>query len=375
MTKILVLPMTQMTIKIPAQESDSYLIKIAPNLIDNPSTWLPVDWKNKQIVIITDDNVQDIYGRTIITQLQPANPILLSFRAGETSKNQQTKTYLEEQMLQHHCNRNTLILALGGGVVGDIAGFTAATYMRGVPYIQIPTTLLAMVDSSVGGKTGINTSQGKNLIGAFWQPAAVIIDTHCLNTLTQIQITNGLIEALKMFMTHDKDSLYFTYQNIDQILAKDISLLSSVIERALNIKARIVMEDEEEQHERMTLNFGHTIGHALEKLTHYTMLHGYAVALGILVEAKISQFLSILSNKDYQTIQLLFSKLNISVDKLKEFNPQEIIDATKSDKKNQSGEVKYILLNSIGSVYSKDQQFALSVNDEVVLKVLDILKM
>lgn len=362
--------MTQITIKIPAQLNYGYQIKIAPNLLDNPSTWLPVDWQKKQLVIITDDNVQDLYGKTIVRHLQPINPILLSFRAGETSKNQQTKTYLEEQMLQHHCNRNTLILALGGGVVGDMAGFTAATYMRGVPYIQIPTTLLAMVDSSVGGKTGINTSQGKNLIGAFWQPTAVIIDTQCLNTLSQIQITNGLIEALKMFMTHDKDSFYFAYQNIDQILAKDILLLSSMIEKALNIKARIVMEDEKEQHERMTLNFGHTIGHALEKLTHYTMLHGYAVALGILVEAKISQFLGILSNEDYQTIQSLFSKINISIDELKEFNSQEIIDATKSDKKNLAYQTKYVLLKSIGSVYQKDKQFVWPIDDQTVLAIL-----
>ncbi len=188
---------------IPASKAFTYPILVASDLLAHPEKWLPTDWQKKRLVIITDDNVNKIYGKHLSTILEQAKPLLLSFMPGEKSKNSQIKLNLEQRMIQAHCDRDTLILALGGGVVGDIAGFIAATYMRGISYIQIPTTLLAMVDSSVGGKTGINVPQGKNLIGAFWQPTCVIADMNCLSTLPQVHLINGLIEAIKMFATSD----------------------------------------------------------------------------------------------------------------------------------------------------------------------------
>lgn len=363
--------MKQIIMKIPAQQPDSYSITIGSDLLAYPETWLPNGFEGKKIVIVTDDNVSKIYGSKLENALKNYKPLLLTFLPGEKSKNYQTKQLLEEQMIQYRCDRETIILSLGGGVVGDLAGFIASTYMRGISYIQLPTTLLAMVDSSVGGKTGINTNQGKNLIGTFWQPSGVIADLNCLLTLSQTQIINGLIEAIKMFMTNDVNMFHYVSDNIDNIFNKDISTLKNIVESAIKIKVEIVSQDEKELHKRAILNFGHTIGHALEKITHYTLLHGYAVALGILVEAKISQLSGFLSNEEYQIIQSLFLKLNISAHQLKELNDDEIIQATKSDKKMKSNNVRYILLKKLGQVYNDNNSFAYPVSDEIVKKAIN----
>jgi 3-dehydroquinate synthase len=362
--------MTQIMMKIPPQQVTYCPIQIEPHLLSHPDKWLPEHCINKKLVVITDDNVKNYYGNTLLKKLKKYDPLLLSFLPGEKSKNYQTKQYLENQMLESHCDRDTIILALGGGVVGDVAGFVAATYMRGISYIQIPTTLLAMVDSSIGGKTGINTTRGKNLIGAFWQPIAVIIDTNCLTTLPKTHLINGLIEALKMFMTSDLTSFNYASKHIDKILNADILTLKDIIQRAITTKINIVSQDERENGLRTILNFGHTIGHALEKIMDYTLLHGYAVALGILVEAKISQLSGFLSHVDYQTIQSLFLKLSISADLLEKIEVEKIIMATKRDKKVKSGSVRYVLLKNIGQVYNQDNSFIHSVSDEIVRNAL-----
>lgn len=362
--------MNQIIMKIPERQSASYSIHVGFDFLLNLEEWLPNDSHTKKIVIITDDNVNKIYGEKLSSKLSQYKPLLLSFLPGEKSKNYQTKQLLEEQMIQHYCNRDTLILSLGGGVVGDLSGFIASTYMRGIPYIQIPTTLLAMVDSSVGGKTGINTSQGKNLIGAFWQPNCVVIDLNCLMTLPPVHLINGLIEAIKVFITNDIDHLNYVINNISDIQNKDISILKNIVNQAIKIKVNVVSQDERENGQRMILNFGHTIGHALEKITDYTMLHGYAVALGILVEAKISQLLGFLSSEEYGITQSLFLKLNISGSQLKTMNFDAIIQATKSDKKTQSNNVRYILLKKLGQVCQDNNIYAHPVFDEIVKDAL-----
>ncbi len=362
--------MNQILMQIPARQTISYPIMVGKDLLSCPDKWLPIDWRSKQLVIITDDNVNKIYGESLASVLSESKPLLFTFLPGEKSKNYQTKQFLEEQMIQHHCNRETIIIALGGGVVGDVAGFVASTFMRGISYIQIPTTLLAMVDSSVGGKTSINTDQGKNLIGAFWQPSFVVADINCLLTLPQTHITNGLIEALKMFMTSDINNFNYASDNLDKVINKDLSVLKNVVEHAIKIKVKIVSHDEKENHQRMILNFGHTIGHALEKVSGYTLLHGYAVALGILVEAKISQLLGLFSFKEYQVIQSLFLKLNISWQQIKHINSDDVIHATKNDKKIKLNNVRYVLLEKLGKAYEDDGIFAHPVTDDIVKKAL-----
>lgn len=362
--------MNQIMMQMAEKKPVTYSINVGFDFLAHTEEWLPHDVHAKRLVIITDDNVSQIYGEKLANTLGKYKPLLLSFPPGEKSKNYQTKQLLEEQMIQYHCDRDTIILSLGGGVVGDMAGFIASTYMRGVSYIQIPTTLLAMIDSSVGGKTGINTNQGKNLIGAFWQPIGVVADLNCLTTLSQVHIVNGLMEAIKVFMTNDLDHLNYVINNVNYILDKDISILKTIVEQAIKIKVSVVSQDERESGQRMILNFGHTIGHALEKITDYTMLHGYAVALGVLVEAKISQLSGYLSSEEYQIIQSLFFKLNISGRQLKNMNSDEIIQTTKSDKKMKSNHVRYVLLKKLGQICHDNTVFAYSVADEIVKKAL-----
>ncbi|MFN7095810.1 MAG: 3-dehydroquinate synthase family protein, partial [Burkholderiales bacterium] len=229
------------------------------------------------------------------------------------------------------------------------------------------TTLLAMVDSSVGGKTAVNTPYGKNLIGAFWQPQLVVMDTLTLTSLPQELVINGLIEALKVFLTSDAKSFYYANRYLNQILAADKAKLQSVIKRAVKIKAEIVRTDEKEENLRMILNFGHTIGHALEKLSNYTILHGYAVALGILVESKMAVLAGHLSLTNYTIIAELMRKLGISGARLTQFNINAVVDATLGDKKNKAGQVYCVLLTNIGTVYlDQGQKVATPVSEELI---------
>lgn len=348
----------------------SYPIKVASDLLEHPSEWLPHRWQDRRIVIITDDHVNNLYIQKLTHILKESSPLILTFAAGEKSKNSDVKYDLEQKMIEAGCDRQTIILALGGGVVGDMAGFVTATYLRGISYIQIPTTLLAMVDSSVGGKTSINLPQGKNLIGAFWQPIGVVVDMNFLDSLPEEHLINGLIEAIKMFATHDASSFDYLSNHLNDILAKNKIVLKNVIERAIQIKVNVVSCDEKETNQRMILNFGHTIGHALEQVTDYTILHGYAVALGILVESKLSQLLGHLSSSDFNIIQSLLLKLNISGDLIKKMDFEQIIAATYADKKVQNQRVRYILLNKIGQIYSENSTVAYPVTDDMILQSL-----
>lgn len=360
----------QIVMKIPPKDAIMCPIQIGAALLAKPDQWLPDHWQKKRIVIITDHTVSKIYGESLLDRLKEAVPLLFSFIPGEQSKNAQTKLEIEEKMLEAGCGRETLLLALGGGVVGDLAGYIAATYMRGISYIQIPTTLLAMVDSSVGGKTGINVPQGKNLIGAFWQPACVVIDIHSLKSLSDVHLVNGLVEAIKMFSTSDAEYFNYVHVELDRVLHKEMSVLKKIIERAIRIKVDVVSRDETENNLRMILNFGHTIGHALEKATDYTILHGYAVAIGMLVEAKISQLMGLLSDADYNVIQLLFAKLKISINPLKNIDCDVIIKATKVDKKIRNNQVRFVLLKKIGEVCNENGLIAHPVSDEMIMKAL-----
>lgn len=329
-----------------------------------------------QIVIITDNTVKKLYGDRLLQELQTNIKSLifslLSFKSGEQSKIQKTVTELQNQMFERKCGRDTLIIALGGGVVGDMAGYVAATYMRGIPYIQIPTTLLSMVDSSVGGKTGIDSKYGKNLIGAFWQPSAVFIDFNYLETLPKRQLMNGLVEAVKMFITHNKEMFEFVEANLNSIIKKDKKILEKIIFEAVKIKSGVVMRDELETGERKVLNFGHTIGHAIEKLSNYKILHGEAVAMGIIVESKISELMGILAKEDFERIKKLILKLGINLKVLRKFKIKDIIRTTGVDKKNVDGKVKYVLLEKIGKAYLKDKHWAQRVVDKFLVKSIQL---
>lgn len=359
----------KINVKLPPAPTTSYPIWIGSGLLKK-TDWLPKNLSASHIAIITDHTVKKKYAHTLIQLLkkQGYKPLLFSFSPGEKSKTEKTKAWLAEKMMQHQCNRNTLCIALGGGIVGDLTGYLAATYMRGVPYIQIPTTLLAMVDSSIGGKTGINTRYGKNLMGAFYQPKIVVVDIDYLKSLPKKHLINGLIEAIKVFLTNDKKSFFYTEKNLNRILEKDEACLKSILHRAIKLKANIVEQDEKESNLRMLVNFGHTIGHALEQICQYKMLHGYAVGLGILVEIKIAQIMGLLDNKSYLIIKTFLARLGFNPKELKKFNIEEIIRATRLDKKAREGKINYVLLKSIGQVHQVGKNVAHTVSDSIVRK-------
>lgn len=328
-----------------------------------------------RVAIITDSQVKKLWGDSLLQILKKSDQLveLFSFPAGEQNKNQKTITTLQHQLLKKRYGRDTLIIAFGGGVVGDVAGFVAATYLRGVPYIHLPTTLLAMVDSSIGGKVGIDTPYGKNTIGAFYQPIAIVMDLNFVVGLPKVQVINGLLEAIKTFFTSDKSKLVVAKKlNLDQP-QKTPAALQEIIWCSVRMKAGITERDEKEGNERKILNFGHTIGHALELLSSFTLPHGYAVGYGMLVETKIAELLGILSPVDCRFVHEYLAQFGIVPAALHKFSITKIIKATKGDKKTQGGKPQYVLLNSIGSVYQKNGQFAHPVSDTVVKKALQSL--
>lgn len=359
-------------VKLKKVVDNSYGITVGTGLLPRLPEILRKEHLASAYVIIADATTGRLFGRSLHRELLAAGvkSLLLTVPKGERAKTQAQKTRLEETMLEKGIDRKALVLALGGGVVGDLAGFVAATYMRGIPYIQIPTTFLAMVDSSIGGKTGINSVLGKNVFGAFWQPRVVYADLDTIYGLPQRALACGLVEALKMFITSDKASWRHAVDNLDAALRKDSTVLAEIIVRAAKVKARIVRIDERENGARTILNFGHTIGHALEKLSGYMLLHGEAVALGMLVEGIISRKRDLLSEKDLKEMQRILRALGTDFTRLKGFNASAVIRATKGDKKAVGGHARYVLLRGIGHVAEHEGQYAHPVGDAEVRTAL-----
>ena len=329
----------------------------------------------RRVAIIADTTTRKLFASRIARALKRAGRSVevLSFPSGEHNKNMKVVARLQNELLKKHFGRDTLIIALGGGVVGDVAGFVAATYLRGVPYIQMPTTFLATVDSSVGGKVGVDTKYGKNMIGAFYQPRAVIADLSFVSSLSKEQIVNGLVEAIKKFMTSEKRSLSLAQKLDPKHPLKSPRTLQELVYRSVSIKARFVMKDEEEKNERRILNFGHTVGHAVEFISGYRLPHGFAVGYGILVETKISELLGILPPRERLAVRAYLEHFGIKSSALRKYPVSKVLKAIKGDKKAQRGVPHYVLLKSIGSVYTKGRQYAHAVPERVVRKAYDSL--
>ena len=316
-----------------------------------------------RIAIISDETVAKKWGKGVASVLRAE---LLTFPAGEKNKTQETVSALQSELLKKRFGRDTIIVALGGGVVGDVAGYVAATFLRGVPYIQVPTTLLAMVDSSIGGKVGVDTEYGKNTVRAFWQPRAVIADLRFLAGLPLREVKSGLLEAIKGFFTSDKVALVLIDSlDLDDPLSKPTALQEIVV-RAMKFKAGVVARDEREENERRVLNFGHTVGHAIELLSGYRVPHGFAVGYGILVETKLAEDLGILSDKDRAIVVEYLARFGIAPAGLKEYDSDAVIEAMMGDKKAKAGTIYCVLLDGIGSVYTAGGQYAHPVESSAV---------
>ncbi len=301
--------------------------------------------KNKlgnKYAIITDSQTAKLFGKKFLKAIP--NSQLFTFPAGEKSKNINTVTALAEAMIAKQFDRNDAVIALGGGVVGDIAGFLASIYMRGIPYVQVPTTLLAMVDSSIGGKTGVDLPSGKNLLGTFAQAKAIFIDPSFLKTLPKNQIRNGLAEIIKCGVIKDKDLFNFIERNLEKILSLNSTSIHHIITRSVAIKTTIVEKDEKEANIRMLLNYGHTFGHALERLSGYKLLHGYAISIGMVLANKIAVQKKLLKKSDAERIKNLLTKAGLPVTTIKKLTLKDVY----SDKKKISNTINLVLPTKIG---------------------------
>jgi|TARA_B100001540_G_scaffold299654_1_gene304356 3-dehydroquinate synthase len=301
-----------------------------------------------KIALITNEEIADLYLSEISQTLTLFDLKVLVLPEGESEKNLETVQKAVEFLSDNEIDRKASIIALGGGVVGDITGFVASSYMRGINFLQVPTTLLAQVDSSVGGKTGVNTKKGKNLIGAFYQPSAVIADTRFLKTLEPQRFSEGLAEVIKYGLIRDLDFFEWLEVNTSKILALEPKVMTHLIERCCQIKAEIVSEDEREGSVRAILNFGHTFGHAIESLTDYSVYsHGEAVAMGMVMASNMSHKMDMLSSEDKKRITNLIKSMNLPTNK-PDLDKNDFFESMRRDKKTQDGQIRLILLESIG---------------------------
>ncbi len=351
----------------PQPESNRYYIKIGSGIHNKLGHYVQEYYQGKKIFLVSDKNVYDLHGARINSLLQKSGYQVITYIVppGEGSK---SSKYLQKgynKLITNNFDRNDFIIAFGGGVVGDLAGYLAATYMRGLPVMQIPTTLLAQVDSSVGGKTAINHPQGKNLIGSFYQPVFVLIDMDFLQTLPEREMKSGMAEVIKYGLINNKKFFAYLKNNKDNVYKLKREVILNIIEKCCQIKAQIVNIDQKERGKRVILNFGHTIGHGLEAVSAYKVLkHGEAVAIGMLGAAQISYYLDYISSQELKAIK------NIIIDYGFEFaldiNTDNIYQIMKHDKKVKDNKLRWVLLEEIGSPVVRTD-----INKDLVTKVLE----
>lgn len=365
--------MEKVLVKLKKTEDKSYEILIGVNILKTIPTELKKIGLAHSYAIISDSNVASIYGKKLLDQCIKSGlrTHLIYFPAGEINKNRGTKVILENQMLRLGLARDSAIIALGGGVVGDVAGFVAATYNRGIPYVQIPTTLVACVDSSIGGKTGIDTPHGKNLIGAFHQPYSVYIDVDTLSTLEKKELREGIAEVIKYGVITDEKLFRLIENQIDQIFSYNPEFLISIVKRCCEIKGSIVERDERESNLRKILNFGHTVGHAIEKLYNYKMTHGEAISIGMVIEGRIALGLGVLERSDLERLVTLLRKAGLPTRLPKTPDLKVMIDTMKLDKKARDGRIEMVLPSKIGEMCDSNGTFGIRIEERLIYDSLE----
>jgi 3-dehydroquinate synthase len=345
-----------------------------PIIFDRDFTGLSIalselNLQNRRFMIISDSNIGKLYLKECIDILRPVAKSVnsITFEAGENSKNLDTVKFIYSSLIEHKFDRNDIIFALGGGVTGDLAGFVAATYLRGIDFIQLPTSLLAMADSSIGGKTGVDFLAYKNMVGAFHQPKLVYMNLSTLNTLPEREFNSGMSEIIKHGLIKDAEYYRWLCMNKDSIKALNYEALKQMVIRSCTIKKDVVEADPKEQGERALLNFGHTIGHAIEKLLEFKMLHGECVAVGMVASAYISKKRAYISDELLDDIISSIKEYNLPVS-VSGISAEKIYAVTKLDKKMDSDKIKFILLKKIGSAYINT-----TVSKEEMLEAIDFI--
>lgn len=338
--------MKQLTVELGTR---SYPIYIGSGLLRQPELYSQ-HIKSQQVLIVTNETIAPLYLSIVQKQLSHYKVETVILPDGEQYKTLSYLNQIFDSLLTYKFGRNATLIALGGGVIGDMGGFAAACYQRGIAFLQIPTTLLAQVDSSVGGKTGVNHPLGKNMIGAFYQPLAVIADADVLTTLDDRQLSAGLAEVIKYGLIRDADFFLWLENNMDALLARDAQALAYAIERSCANKAEIVAEDETESGIRATLNLGHTFGHAIETGTDYQQyLHGEAVAIGTCQAADLSRRIGLLTDENLiNRIITIFERARLPIKPPSQLGPEQFVELMTVDKKNVNGCIKLILLEQMG---------------------------
>ncbi len=327
----------------------AYAIHIGRGLLNQPELIIP-QLKRKQVAIVTNTTVAPLYLEKLAKPLKDSGVAVIEIVLpdGEAYKNSETLNTIYDALLQNRCERSTTLIALGGGVIGDLTGYAAATYLRGVPFIQIPTTLLSQVDSSVGGKTGINHPLGKNMIGAFYQPKLVLADTDTLQTLPKRELSAGMAEVIKYGLIRDADFFDWLETNINALMKLDDAVTSYAIYRSCQNKSEVVAADEHETGERALLNLGHTFGHAIENAMGYGVwLHGEAVAAGTMLAANLSHRIGWLNDTEVQRMHALLTASGLPL-KAPNLGVKNYLDLMQSDKKVEDGKIRLVLQQSIG---------------------------
>ena len=360
--------MRKIEVTVSSNEGDSYEILIGQGLLDQIAGDLSEMSIAHSHALVTDSNVAELYGAKLLGSLEGTleKVRMIAFPAGEQSKTREIKSFIEDRMLESGFGRDSSVIALGGGVVGDIAGFVAATYMRGVPCVQVPTSLVACVDSSVGGKTAVDTPHGKNLIGAFYQPWRVYVDINTLKTLGPKQLGEGLAEIIKYGVIKSEDLFRYLEANIEKIHGFDNAALLKVIETSCRIKAEVVEKDEKEQNLRKILNFGHTVGHAIEQLSDYTISHGEAISAGMIIEGKIALGETGWSGEEQERLTHLLKRAGLPTRPPRGTDIGKIINVMKIDKKARKGKIEMSLPERIGKMKEQGGDYGIKVGEQTI---------
>jgi 3-dehydroquinate synthase len=352
-------------------DAGSYRVVIGAGLRHEFARHIAEEARAHRYAVVSDSNVAPQYADALVSSLAPLGATTLHVvPAGETHKTRDEWGRLTDELLAAGCGRDTTVVALGGGVVGDLAGFVAATFMRGVPVVQCPTSLLAMIDASIGGKTGVDTSAGKNLVGAFHPPAVVLADVETLRSLPEAHRRAGLAEAIKHGVVADAGYLERITADLPALVAGDPGATLDGVTRSVEIKSEVVTSDTHEHGRRKILNFGHTLGHAVEQVSGYALLHGEAVAIGMVLESKLAQRMGVAESGTSDVIERVASRAGLPTKVPASLAPDEVLRATKLDKKARAGAVEYALPARIGAMAGADRGWAVPVDDALVMDLL-----
>lgn len=370
--------MTEIKVHLQKTIDDSYAIRIGSGILGEQLTAAVLAAKPSSVAVVLDSNLERHYASRLKTLSAAWNvrTDFLVFPAGERHKTIATVMKLVSRLARAGFDRKTLVVAFGGGVTGDMAGFLAAVAMRGIRFVQVPTSLLSMTDSSIGGKTGVDVPEGKNLVGAFYQPGTVIIDTDLLDTLPEREYINGMAEIVKHGMILDAKYFAALESGVDKFFARDKEYLARIITRSSEIKAGVVEADEKEKGLRRVLNFGHTVGHAIEAASHFAVPHGHAVAYGMVAEAMIAVERGLLDDASRTRLEILLGKYNLlSCNRaIGRIEGKKFLEAAGRDKKNSGGELRAALPRAVGAMYEASGEYSTVVTKEEMRRALESVR-